>query len=149
MPALVNWLVKDFKASIIRSASMACTATGTVTCSSQTLQKQLMINVVDQAIKNGIYVLIDWHDHNGHLHTPAIESFFCRNGKKIFSGVPNVIYEIWNEPERDGLGHGIKDYALQIIPEIRKYDAKNLISSGQPTLGPGCGCCRCKPGNRL
>jgi endoglucanase len=28
----------------------------------------LMTAVIDKAIEAGIYVLIDWHDHNAELH---------------------------------------------------------------------------------
>ncbi|RWY51032.1 glycoside hydrolase family 5 protein [Mucilaginibacter gilvus] len=127
-PAVVDWLAKDFKVSIIRSAMGVQPEHGYL--QEPALQKQLMINVVNQAIKNGIYVLIDWHDHNSHLHAPEAKAFFAEMAKK-YSGVPNVIYEIWNEPERIGWDT-VKNYALQVIPEIRKYDAKNLIIVGSP-----------------
>jgi endoglucanase len=127
-PAAVDWLAKDFKASIVRSAMGVQPRHGYL--QEPALQKQLMITVVDRAIKKGIYVLIDWHDHNSHLHTPEAKAFFAEMAKK-YSGVPNVIYEIWNEPERIGWDT-VKNYALQVIPEIRKYDAKNLIVVGSP-----------------
>jgi endoglucanase len=88
------------------------------------LQRQLVINTVDQAIKDGIYVLIDWHDHNSNLHTEQAKAFFADMAKK-YAGVPNVIYEIWNEPTRT-TWDTVKNYALQVISEIRKYDAINL-----------------------
>ncbi|MEO7213606.1 glycoside hydrolase family 5 protein [Mucilaginibacter sp.] len=127
-PAVVDWLARDFKVSIIRPAMGVQPRHGYL--QEPALQKQLMITVVNQAIKNGIYVLIDWHDHNSHLHTPEAKAFFAEMAKK-YSGVPNVIYEIWNEPERIGWDT-VKNYALQVISEIRKYDAKNLIIVGSP-----------------
>jgi endoglucanase len=127
-PAVVNWLVKDFKVSLIRSAMGVQPDHGYL--QEPPLQKQLMINIVDAAINNGIYVLIDWHDHNSHLHTPEAKAFFAEMAKK-YSGVPNVIYEIWNEPEKIAWDT-VKNYALQVISEIRKYDSKNLIIVGSP-----------------
>ena len=50
---------------------------------------------------------------------------------KRYSGKPNVIYEIWNEPERVNWSI-IKDYAEQVIAEIRKNDKDNLIVVGSP-----------------
>ena len=94
------------------------------------LQRQLVVNTVDQAIKDGIYVLIDWHDHNGNLHAEQAKAFFADMAKK-YVGVPNVIYEIWNEPTRT-TWDTVKNYAMQVIPEIRKYDADNLIVVGSP-----------------
>nr|WP_294944727.1 glycoside hydrolase family 5 protein [uncultured Mucilaginibacter sp.] len=127
-PAVVDWLVKDFKVSLIRSAMGVQPNHGYL--QEPALQKQLMINVVDECIKKGIYVLIDWHDHNSHLHTPQAKAFFAEMAKK-YSGVPNVIYEIWNEPEKISWDT-VKTYALQVIPEIRRYDTKNLIIVGSP-----------------
>lgn len=127
-PAVVNWLVKDFKIALLRSAMGVQPRGGYL--QQPEGQKQLMINVVDAAIKNGVYVLIDWHDHNSHLHTAEAKAFFAEMAKK-YAGVPNVIYEIWNEPERIGWDT-VKNYALQVIPEIRKYDSKNLIIVGSP-----------------
>ncbi len=50
---------------------------------------------------------------------------------KKYTGVPNVIYEIWNEPAKT-TWDTVKNYALQVIPEIRKYDKDNLIIVGSP-----------------
>src|SRR6202012_690151 len=43
----------------------------------------------------------------------------------------NVIYEIGNEPAKT-TWDTVKNYALQVIPEIRKYDKDNLIVVGSP-----------------
>jgi len=32
--------------------------------------------VVETAIKVGIYVIIDWHDHNAHEHVEQAKTFF-------------------------------------------------------------------------
>lgn len=125
---VIDWLAKDFKASIIR-ASMGVQPAGGYLQQPDS-QKQLIVNVVDQAIKDGVYVLIDWHDHNSHLHIPQSKAFFAEMAKK-YASVPNVIYEIWNEPERVNWDT-IKNYALQVIPEIRKYDKTGLIIVGSP-----------------
>jgi len=50
---------------------------------------------------------------------------------KRYSGVPNVIYEIWNEPTAISWDT-VKNYAVQVITEIRKYDPDNLIVVGSP-----------------
>lgn len=127
-PAVVDWLADDFKVSIVRSAMGVQQDHGYL--QEPGIQKQLMINVVDESIKKGIYVLIDWHDHNSHQHIPQSKAFFAEMAKK-YAGVHNVIYEIWNEPERV-TWDTVKNYALQIIPEIRKYDKDNLIIVGSP-----------------
>lgn len=127
-PAVVNWLATDFKATIIRASMGVQPEHGYL--QEPALQRQLMVNVIDQAIKNGVYVLIDWHDHNAHKHIPESKKFFADMAQK-YAGVPNVIYEIWNEPERT-TWDTVKNYALQIIPEIRQYDKDNVIVVGSP-----------------
>jgi endoglucanase len=123
---VVDWIVKDFKVSFIRAAMAVQPAHGYL--EEPDSQKALITNVVNEAIKNGIYVLIDWHDHNGYLHIPQSKQFFAEMAQK-YAGVPNVIYEIWNEPERVSWDT-VKNYAVQIITEIRKYDPDNLIVVG-------------------
>jgi endoglucanase len=128
-PTVVNWLTTDFKISILRASMGVQPDHGYL--QEPERQKQMIFDVVDEAIKQGIYVLIDWHDHNGHLHIPQARAFFAEMAQK-YKGVPNVIYEIWNEPERIKWDT-VKNYALQVIPEIRKYDPDNLIVVGSPS----------------
>jgi endoglucanase len=127
-PAVVDWITNDFKVSIIRAAMGVQPEHGYL--EEPAAQRQLIVNVVDQAIKDGIYVLIDWHDHNAHLHTEQAKAFFAEMAQK-YKGVPNVIYEIWNEPALASWDT-VKNYAVQVITEIRKYDADNMIVVGSP-----------------
>ena len=127
-PSVVDWLTSDFKVSIIRASMGVQPDHGYL--QEPALQTSLMTGVIDRAIKDGIYVLIDWHDHHSNLHTAESKKFFAKMAKK-YAGVPNVIYEIWNEPEAIGWDT-VKAYALTIIPEIRKYDKKNIIVVGSP-----------------
>src|ERR1700733_11694220 len=73
-PAVVDWLTNDFKVSILRVAMGVQPEHGYL--DEPALQRQLVVNTVDQAIKDGIYVLIDWHDHHGNLHTEQAKTFF-------------------------------------------------------------------------
>ena len=128
-PKVVDWLSKDFSISLLRAA-MGVQPNGGY------LQKReehisLMVKVIDQAIKNGIYVLIDWHDHNADQHLEASKEFFSIMAQK-YSGTPNVIYEIFNEPVHLGWPQ-VKTYAVEVIKTIRKYDPKNVIVIGSPT----------------
>jgi endoglucanase len=126
--AVVDWLAKDFKISIMRAAMAVQPDSGYLQKPER--QTKLIETVVDEAIKDGIYVLIDWHDHHSNLHIPQSKAFFAMMAKR-YAGVPNVIYEIWNEPEVISWDT-VKDYAIQLITEIRKYDSNNLIIVGSP-----------------
>jgi endoglucanase len=125
-PAVVDWLANDFKISIMRAAMAVQPDSGYL--QKPEMQTKLIQGAVDEAIKDGIYVLIDWHDHHSNMHVAQSKAFFSMMAKK-YTGVPNVIYEIWNEPEAISWDT-VKSYALQIIPVIRKYDSNNLIIVG-------------------
>lgn len=125
---VVDWLVKDFKVSIIRLAMAVQPDHGYL--QEPDKQKQMIVSLTDQAIKDGIYVLIDWHDHHSNEHLEQSKAFFAEMAKR-YAGKPNVIYEVWNEPERIGWDT-VKSYATAVITEIRKYDPDNLIVVGSP-----------------
>jgi endoglucanase len=127
-PGVVSWLAGDFKISMLRVAMGVEPDGGYLQQPDE--QQKLVTDAVDQAIREGIYVLIDWHDHHANLHLRDSKEFFKQMAKK-YAGVPNVIYEIWNEPAKTDW-KTVKDYAMQVIPVIRKYDKDNLIVVGSP-----------------
>ncbi len=125
---VVDWLVDDFNVSLIR-LSMAIEPDGGYLQQPEE-QAALIRQVAARAIKRGIYVIIDWHDHNAEKNKEAAKAYFAQIAR-LYTGTPNIIYEIWNEPERQ-TWPVIKAYSLEIIKEIRKHDPKNLIVVGSP-----------------
>jgi endoglucanase len=125
---LVSWLVKDFNISVLR-ASMGVEPQGGY-LTNQEEQLKLMTTVIDRAISEGIYVLIDWHDHNAEKHLEESKAFFAMVAKK-YAGVPNVIYEIFNEPAKQSW-EVVKGYSVEVIKTIRQFDSKNIIVVGSP-----------------
>jgi endoglucanase len=87
-----------------------------------------MIPVIESAIKNNVYVIIDWHAHT--MHTAEAKAFFGKMAQK-YGKYPHVIYELYNEPINDSWD-SLKDYAKEIITEIRKYDPDNIVLMGCP-----------------
>ena len=125
---VVDWLAKDFKISVLRASMGVQPDSGYL--NNRDEQMRLMTTVIDQSIKNGIYVLIDWHDHNAEQHLEESKAFFAIMAKK-YSGKPNVIYEIFNEPAKQSW-NVIKAYSVEVIKTIRQYDSKNVIVVGNP-----------------
>jgi endoglucanase len=58
----VKWLVDDWKCAVVRAA-MGVEPDNAYLKDSAT-SFTLVTNVVDAAIKEGVYVIIDWHSHN-------------------------------------------------------------------------------------
>jgi endoglucanase len=126
----IKWLADDWNCTVIRAA-MAVEAGGYLT--NPQAEKQRIRAVVQAAIDLGIYVIIDWHDHNAHQHTEQAKAFFAEMARE-YGKVPNVIYETWNEPlRRHDWSTVIKPYHQAVIPAIRAHDPDNLIICGTQT----------------
>lgn len=128
-PKVVNWLKSDFKINLLRISMAIEPDSGYL--KDPAGQEKLITQTIDAAIKQGLYVLIDWHDHHANKNVERSKFFFNRMSKR-YAGVPNVIYEIWNEPERIEWNI-IKSYAEQVIAVIRKNDKQNIIVVGSPS----------------
>lgn len=97
--------------------------------------KNTLINAVDSAIRQDMYVIIDWHilsDGNPQAYENEAAEFFAEMSAR-YGDNPAVIFEICNEPN-GGISwdNNVKPYAERIIPIIRE-NSDNIILVGSPT----------------
>jgi len=122
----VQWLKEDWRCSVLRAAMGIEIEDNYL--ENPEFALQCIETVVDAAIREGIYVIIDWHAHS--IHSGEAKAFFGSMAQK-YGKHPHVIYEIYNEPVNDSWD-AVKAYAQEIIAEIRRHDPDNIILVGTP-----------------
>jgi endoglucanase len=125
-PFCIEWLRSDWKITVIRAA-MGIEPDGYLT--NPDTEKNKMFSVIDKSIDLGIYVIVDWHDHNAHTHQAEAIDFFAEIAA-LYGDQPNLIYEIYNEPTQVSWSNVVKPYAEAVIDTIRSIDPDNLIIVG-------------------
>lgn len=127
-PEVVAWLKDDFQVNIVR-ASMGIEDPGGY-LEDKEGQKAKIFTVIDAAIAEGIYVIVDWHSHHAQDHLNEALLFFAEVAEK-YGDNPNIIYETYNEPLDTVLwNETLKPYHEAVISEIRKYDPDNVVIAG-------------------
>ncbi len=122
-----DWVIDDFRASVLRAA-IGVGDDGKLAGDSSGSYGQIE-TVVSTASRRGVYSIIDWHSHYAIKNVAAAKTFFDNVSKK-YGNNPGVIFELFNEPWANVYTWPeIKAYAEEIIPVIRK-NSKNLILVG-------------------
>lgn len=83
----------------------------------------LVDSIVQGAVEAGRYVLIDFHSHANNL--PLAKEFFATVTEK-YGHLPNVLYEIWNEPTEVEWAE-TKAYAEELLPIMRRHAPEAVI----------------------
>lgn len=125
---VIKWLKDDWKCTVIRAA---CGVESGGYLSNPQIEYSKITSVIDACIKEGIYVIVDWHDHHAESHLQQSKEFFKSISIK-YGGYSNLIYELYNEPLQVSWSNVIKPYAEEIIKIIRQNDPDNLIIMGSP-----------------
>ncbi len=125
--AAVQWLRQDFSCNVVRAA-MGIEVGERNYKQDPTFSKEKITAVVDGAIKADMYVIIDWHSHN--INLPEAKGFFAEMSKK-YAKYPNIIYEVFNEPDQESWPE-VKAYSEEVIKVIRANDPRNVILVGCP-----------------
>lgn len=122
-----NWGITLFR------AAMGVEESGGYLSSPTTMRNQVRL-IVQNAIDLGVYVIVDWHDHNAHSNLKASQEFFADITEE-FGAYPNVLYETYNEPLHPSTvswDDDIKPYHEAIIPVIREASPSGVIIMGTP-----------------
>lgn len=125
----VKWLKEDWGVDVVRAAMGIHYRETELTYNAEPKKAvEIISRVIDGAIENGVYVIIDFHTH--HLELEMAKTFFADMARK-YGQHPNVIYEIYNEPVHDSW-EDVKAYSEEVISVIRAIDPDNLILVGNP-----------------
>ena len=127
--ATVSWLKSDWNSKLVRAAMGVEDGGGYL--KDPAGNKAKVRRVVDAAIANDMYVIIDWHSHKAeNFRGQAVE--FFREMAQTYGKNNHVIYEVYNEPLNVSWSSTIKPYAEAVIDAIRAVDPDNLIIVGTP-----------------
>ncbi|WP_338243523.1 glycoside hydrolase family 5 protein [Aurantiacibacter hainanensis] len=126
----VDWLAEDWKVDIVRAAIAAQGEDSALTEYDREMAKAS--RVIEAAAANGLYVVVDWHAHTA---SPDQAERFLTEIARRYGHLPNLIYEPFNEPLRDGVdwSRDVRPYHERIIAAIRAIDPDNLIVVGSPS----------------
>jgi endoglucanase len=125
----VAWLKNDWKSRIVRVAMGVDEGGGYL--QDPAGNKARVKAVVDAAIANDLYVIIDWHSHHAEDYRTQAVAFF-EEMARTYGRSNHVIYEVYNEPLAVSWSGTIKPYAQAVINAIRAIDPDNLIIVGTP-----------------
>jgi aryl-phospho-beta-D-glucosidase BglC (GH1 family) len=128
-PEIVKWLKVDWSSNIVRAAMGVEDQGGYL--DNKTANINRIKTIIDAAIDEGIYVIIDWHSHHAEDNTNEAILFF-EEMATVYGEYDNIIYEIYNEPLDISWSNTIKPYAISVIASIRSIDPDNLIVVGTP-----------------
>uniref|UniRef100_A0A183C255 Endoglucanase n=1 Tax=Globodera pallida TaxID=36090 RepID=A0A183C255_GLOPA len=123
----VKALKCNWNANVVRAA-MGVDQGGYL--SDATTNYNLVKAVIEAAISQGIYVIVDWHV--SATYTTEAVTFFT-NISKTYGSYPHILYETYNEPLAVSWTDVLVPYHKLVIAAIRANDAKNVIILGTPT----------------
>ena len=93
---------------------------------------QLLRKGVDYAIASDMYVVVDWHildDNDPNINLDKALDFF-NTISSDYANVPNIIYEICNEPNGETSWMDVYSYSSKVIPIIRANSPGAVILVG-------------------
>ncbi len=129
--SLITLFRDDWDASVVRAAMGVEANSGPTYLAAPSTALSDLRAVIDNAIRLGLYVIIDWHDHEAVAHEAEAIDFFQQMAT-LYGEYPNVIYEVFNEPLQVSWSEELKPYHENVVSAIRAIDPDNLIILGTP-----------------
>lgn len=127
---VVYWLRNDWACDVVRVA-VGVAPDGMLGHPDKEIARAKV--VIQAAIDCGMYVVVDWHDHNATEHQAQAIAFF-EEIARTYGKKPNIIYETWNEPlNKHDWASVIKPYHEAVVAKIRAIDPDNMIVLGTQT----------------
>lgn len=80
-------------------------------------------SIISGAVEEGVYVLVDFHSHPNNKE---LAKDFFTNVLEKYGDIPNLMFEIWNEPEEVEWKE-TKEYAEELIPVIRRKSPRGIV----------------------
>lgn len=128
----LRWMRDNWRLQIIRAAMGVAEQPGDgAYLEDKEKAKRQVRTIVENAIELGVYVLIDWHDHHALDNEAEAIAFFTEMAQE-YAGVPNVLYELFNEPLDVDWGTQLRPYHTNVSAAIRAHDTNNVIVMGTP-----------------
>ena len=88
--------------------------------------------VINNAATAGVYVIVDFHAHEAHMHQSEAIAFFSDLAER-YGHLPNVIWEPYNEPLQISWSGTVKPYHEAVVSAIREHDPDNIVVLGTPS----------------
>ncbi|PAU67563.1 endo-1,4-beta-glucanase [Bifidobacterium italicum] len=127
-------LKHDWGINAVRIAMYCAESGGYCTDGDKEQLKKTVRDGIDAAVEDDMYVIVDWHtlsDNDPNMHIDEAKEFFGEIADE-YAGVPNVLYEICNEPNGGTTWAQVKRYAEQVIPVVRSRAHDAVVLVGTP-----------------
>ncbi|MBN2344238.1 MAG: cellulase family glycosylhydrolase [Deltaproteobacteria bacterium] len=127
--AALQWMRDNWALELLRVANGVENDNGYLV---DPVERMAMVKqIIEGAIESGVYVIVDWHTHEGLDHIEEAKAFFTEIAQ-AYGDEPNIIYEVFNEPLQLDWSLELAPYHEEVIAAIRAYDENNLIIVGTP-----------------
>ena len=132
--ACFRQLHDEWGATVVRLALYTDDSGGWCTDGDRDELREVIDRGVQAAVACGLYVIIDWHilsEGDPRTHLEEACDFFDEMSA-LYGGLPNVLYEICNEPNGSVTWEDVCEYAEEVLPHVRSGAPDAVVLVGTP-----------------